>query len=111
MIFHILVKIHLGDAPTWHVCTECARKLSYPPLREPPTYSPDGTILVGAVRTYESDTARCQECGASNAAIGYLRCCAHCKRSYLLDHAWFVWPPPAWFCPRPGCRKAEAAYR
>jgi hypothetical protein len=110
MKFHILVKNHLGSTSTVHVCTECVRKSHLPPLREPGDGSRDpesGLLLAGPVKTYEHPDLRCQNCGAGDAAVGYLRTCAACSRFYLLDHCEAAWPPPPYFCPRPACRKAS----
>ena len=110
MRFHIMVKNHMGDTSTTALCEPCARKSGFYPLREPGDGSrcPDtGRLLAGPVVTRESAYGSCANCGEGDTRPGYLRTCAACSRWYLLDHCEEAWPPPAWFCPRPACRKAR----
>ena len=90
----------MGSTTLFHVCSECARKSPYRPLREPGTIVEGAAGRPGPVRTYENAWLSCQACGASDARPGYLRVCATCSRFLLLDHCEETWPPPAYHCPR-----------
>lgn len=93
MRFHIMVKP--GPlAPTWHVCESCRYGSA---ARFWPLPGPDG-----APRTYESTTARCQECGQYGAPPIILRSCGVCGGHWSGYRTAHDQPGGAdtWYCPR-----------
>jgi len=105
VIFHILVKP--GPlAPTWHVCDECTHH--YPAAAYPPLLGTDGQP-----RTYESTTARCQQCGTLGAPAVILRSCGHCGGHWSGYQTAHDQPGGAdtWYCPKHNTEEKRATAR